>query len=72
MGQLDDPKLQIRLGAIYTLRQIRGDFPDLAEMVTELLTAYLRDSVPSYGDAAPPADVKEIIEVLKTRPEIQR
>ena len=29
VGQLDDPKLQVRLGAIYTLRQIAQDFPNL-------------------------------------------
>jgi hypothetical protein len=28
VGQLGDPKLEIRLGAIYTLRQIGRDFPD--------------------------------------------
>jgi hypothetical protein len=27
VGQLDDPKLQVRLGAIHTLRQISRDFP---------------------------------------------
>ena len=69
VGQLDDPKLQVRLGAIYMLRQIRGDFPDLAEMATGLLTAYLRESTHDYGDGEPPADVKEIIEMLRTRPE---
>src|SRR5919109_525072 len=43
VGQLTDAKLEIRLGAIYTLRQIARDFPDLSEPTYELLTAYLRE-----------------------------
>jgi hypothetical protein len=31
VGQLTGAKLEVRLGAIYTLRQISRDFPDLAE-----------------------------------------
>ena len=29
VGQLNDPRLEVRLGAVYTLRQIARDFPDL-------------------------------------------
>jgi hypothetical protein len=42
VGQLTHEKLEVRLGAIYTLRQIARDFPDLSEPTYELLTAYLR------------------------------
>jgi hypothetical protein len=38
VGQLTDAKLEVRLGAIYTLRQIARDFPDLAEPTVELLS----------------------------------
>ena len=38
IGQLTDAKLEVRLGAIYTLRQIAKDFPDLAEPTFELLS----------------------------------
>jgi hypothetical protein len=38
VGQLTDAKLEVRLGAIYTLRQIARDFPDLAEPTFELLS----------------------------------
>lgn len=41
--QLDHEKLQIRLGAIYTLRQNGTDFPDLTGAVFELLSLYLRE-----------------------------
>lgn len=68
VGQLDDPKVQVRLGAIYTLRQIAQDFPDLAGAVLELLNAYMRESARDYGDAPVPADVQEIMRIL-TRPD---
>jgi hypothetical protein len=54
VSQLDDQKLQIRLGAIYTLRQIASDFPDLAGAVLELLNVYMRENAVDYGDAAVP------------------
>jgi len=38
VGQLTDAKLEVRLGAIYTLRQIARDFPDLAQPTLELLS----------------------------------
>jgi hypothetical protein len=60
-------KLEVRLGAIYTLRQIARDFPDLAEPTFELLTTYLRESVGDYGDREPPVDVREIMNTLKDR-----
>jgi hypothetical protein len=65
VGQLTDEKLEIKLGAIYTLRQIARDFPDLSEPTLELLSTYLRESVGDYGDAEPPVDVKEIMKMLK-------
>jgi hypothetical protein len=68
VGQLDDPKLQVRLGAIYTLRQIAHDFPDLADAVLELLNVYMREHAAGYGDDEPPPDVQEIIRIL-TKPD---
>jgi hypothetical protein len=67
VSQLADPKLEVRLGAIYTLRYIADDFPDLSRPVIELMTTYLRESVPAYGDDPPPVDVREIMRVLQTR-----
>jgi hypothetical protein len=67
VGQLADDKLEIRLGAIYTLRQIAQDFPDLSEPTFELLTAYLRESAENYGDGEPPVDVREIMNILRNR-----
>ena len=65
--QLTHEKLEVRLGAIYTLRQIANDFPDLAGPTFELMTAYLRESATSYGDDEPPIDVREIMQTLRDR-----
>ena|ERR1700688_3162986 len=65
VGQLTHEKLEIRLGAVYTLRQIARDFPDLSDPTSELLSTYLRESVADYGDKEPPVDVREIMKTLK-------
>lgn len=67
VGQLTHEKLEIRLGAIYTLRQVGRGFPDLSEPTFELLTTYLRESVGAYGDREPPVDVREVMNILKDR-----
>jgi hypothetical protein len=67
VGQLTDAKLEVRLGAIYTLRQIASDFPDLAAPTYELLSTYLRQSGESYGDSELPIDVREIMNMLRDR-----
>jgi hypothetical protein len=59
------------LGAIYTLRQIAQDFPDLAGAVLELLNVYMRENAVDYGDAAVPPDVQEIMHIL-TKPGEER
>jgi hypothetical protein len=64
VGQLTDAKLEVRLGAIYTLRQIARDFPDLAEPTFELLSTYLRETAAKYEGIEPPIDVREIIKTL--------
>ena len=65
VGQLADAKLEVRLAAIYTLRQIGQDFPDLTSAVFELLNAYLRENPRDYGDAEPPIDIKEIMSIIR-------
>jgi hypothetical protein len=64
IAQLNDDKLEIRLGAIFTLRQICLDFPDLSQPVVMLLTIYLRENRIDYGEDDPPADVREIIRIV--------
>jgi hypothetical protein len=67
VGQLRDPNLEIRLAAIYVLREVAKDFPDLSNPVFELLQAYLRAGSIDYGDDAPPIDIREIMKVLRGR-----
>jgi hypothetical protein len=66
-GQLRDPNLEIRLAAIYVLREVAKDFPDLSTPVFELLQAYLRGGNIDYGNDEPPIDVQEIMKVLRSR-----
>ncbi|GJE17636.1 hypothetical protein AIGOOFII_2352 [Methylobacterium marchantiae] len=66
-GQLVDDRLEVRLGAIYLLREVGRDFPDLANPVFELLQAHLRERREKYGDDAPPTDVQAIIDTLRMR-----
>jgi hypothetical protein len=66
-GQLHDPKLEIRLAAVYVLREVARDFPDLSDPIFELLQAYLRASDIDYGDEEPPIDVQEIMRMLRTK-----
>ena len=63
-GQLSDDKLEVRLAAIYTLREIGNDFPDLGGVVFELLSAYLRNHKQIYPLGEPPADIREIMRIL--------
>jgi hypothetical protein len=67
VGQLNDKKLEVRLGAIFTLQQICRDFPDLSGPVIRLLTTYLQENRVNYGNRKPPVDVRTIIEILSER-----
>ena len=66
VGQLGEDKLEIRLGAIYTLRQISRDFPDLTEAVFELLSVYVRENSKTELDSDR-IDIFEIVNVLREK-----
>jgi hypothetical protein len=70
VGQLRDPNLEVRLAAIYVLREVAKDFPDFSDPIFELLQAYLRSGEIDYGDAEPPIDIQEIIRILRSRLEV--
>jgi hypothetical protein len=72
VGQLSDKKLEIRLGAIYTLREVTADFPDLTNATIELLTAYVRTKPKRYGKGNMPADVAEIMRIIVERKGAQK
>lgn len=63
--QIGDEKLEVRLGAIFTLNSLANDFDELSQPVIELLTAYLRHSKPDYGEGEPPPDVREIMRIIR-------
>lgn len=65
VAQLRDEKLEIRLLAIYNLRQMLNDYPEYTRAVIELLTAYVRENPQPWGDSEPPLDVREIFKFLK-------
>ena len=67
VGQLRDPNLEVRLAAIYVLREVAKDFPDLSNPVFELLQAYLRAGGIDYGDDDPPIDIREIMQMIRSR-----
>jgi hypothetical protein len=67
VGQLRDPNLEVRLAAIYVLREVAKDFPDLSDPIFELLQAYLRVGKIDYGDEQPPIDVQEIVRLLRSK-----
>jgi hypothetical protein len=67
VGQLSDERLEVRLGAIYVLRELGRDFPDLANPVFELLGTHLRERARDYGENEPPIDVQEIAATLRMR-----
>lgn len=63
VGNLDNEKLHIRLGAIYALRDIMEAYPaEQGRAVKDLLTQYLADM--NYADEEPPADVRAIVSML--------
>ena len=69
--QLADDKMQVRLAAVYTLRQIMRDFDDLADTTFSLLTAYVRTHNHNHKQGeegeTPNAVLDEILETLKER-----
>ncbi|MFD0936698.1 hypothetical protein ACFQ12_16140 [Methylobacterium trifolii] len=67
VGRLVDERLEVRLGAIYVLREVSRDFPDLANPVFELLQTHLRMRRPDDSDPNPPIDVQAIISTLRMR-----
>lgn len=66
-GQLSDEKIEVRLAAIYILKDIATSFPDLANPIFEVLQAYLREADIDYGDDEPPIEVREITSLVSRR-----
>jgi hypothetical protein len=58
--------LEVRLGAIYTLKRISGDpqYIDYRLPILETLTAYVRERSRDDTNAEPPVDIREIMKFL--------
>lgn len=65
--QLNDDQLEIRLAAIYVLREVGQDFPDLANPAFELLQAHLRQRKTEMDNDRMPADIEAIMRTLYAR-----
>lgn len=67
VNQLTNERLEIRLGAIFTLRQISEDFPDFEHYVIELLTAYVRERTPGADpQSGPEPDIREVLSFMQS------
>lgn len=65
--QLSNERLEIRLGAIFTLRRISYDFPEFRYYVFQLLTTYLKEQTTGADpNLEPRADIREIVEFLRS------
>jgi uncharacterized protein YjbI with pentapeptide repeats len=69
LGQADDDKLDVRIGAVYALEQIARDSAELHWPIMEVLTAYLREHtlmIPDRADGLDPT-AEESSEVEEAR-----
>jgi hypothetical protein len=66
IDQLGSDKLEVRLGAIYTLKRLSRDphYSDYRVPILETLTAYVRERTRDLTGTEPPADVREIMNLL--------
>jgi hypothetical protein len=66
VDQLGSEKLEVRLGAIYTLKRISRDpqYLDYKVPILETLTAYVRERTREVADAESPVDIREIMKFL--------
>lgn len=66
IDQLGSEKLEVRLGAIYTLKRVSRDphYADYRLPILETLTAYVRERSRDDTSAEPPVDIREIMKFL--------
>lgn len=66
VDQLGSEKLEVRLGAIYTLKRISGDpqYQDYRVPILETLAAYVRERTQQDTSPEPPVDIREIMKLL--------
>ena len=62
VADLDHEALHMRLSAILVLKNTVDAYPELSDAAIKILTSYLMNA--EYSDEDPPADVREIIELV--------
>jgi hypothetical protein len=67
VDQLGSEKLEVRLGAIYTLKRISRDpqYVDYRVPILETLTAFVRERTREDTNGEPTVDIREIMSFLK-------
>ena len=67
VDQLGNEKLEVRLGAIYTLKRISRDpqYVDYKVPILETLTAFVRERTHEDTNAEPTVDIREIMTFLR-------
>lgn len=64
---LGDGKLEVRLGAIYTLRQLEADYPEFSKPILMVMAAFVRDQTEDEPAASQEDDVQEALNALGKR-----
>ena len=64
---LGNVKLEMKLGAIYTLRQLESDYAEFSMPVLMVLAAYVRNRTKVQPDSAQEEDVIEILKIFGNR-----
>jgi uncharacterized protein YqgV (UPF0045/DUF77 family) len=64
VGMLGEEKLEVRLGAMYTLVQIHSEFQELHHAVVDLLQAYVRERATVDPGDRPGVDIGLIVKFL--------
>ena len=66
VDQLGSDKLEVRLGAIYTLKRLSRDpqYADYRVPILETLSAYVRERTRNDENTEPAVDVREIMALL--------
>lgn len=67
VAQLDEDKLYVRLGAIHTLIEIEGDFPDLTKAIYQVLAVYSRERDARATDMVASEDAALTLRWLSSR-----
>ena len=67
VGLLREDKLEIRLGAVYSLKHIAANDQEFSDAILNLLQTYVRERTAGQLDAEPGEDIRAIMAILSER-----